>query len=204
MDWSQIIAAIKDIVLAVAAGVTAYVAVSGIKKWRQELEGKAGFEAARGLARSTYRLRDAIYSCRSPLTTGDEFPDGFFTRNNQTNQEKAEAWAHVYKNRWEPVREATIEFNAQALEAGALWGAVIRSKTDQLKNCVVQFRVAIESVIEDKASGGADFSTDKDFAKEMRQTVAGTPTSKDNPFNDRLAAAVDGIEAELKSYLGHG
>lgn len=202
MDPFQVITAIKDIVLAVAGGVTAFVAVSGIKKWRQELEGKASFDVARALAKATYRLRDQLHSCRSPLITGDEFPSDYFENRNPTNEQKAHGTAHVYKNRWEPVREASIEFDTQVLEAETLWGFAIKLKTEALRSCVVELLVAIEAVIEDKASGGADFSADPEFGKQMRRTVSGTPSSKDNPLTEKIVSAVSGIENELKKHLG--
>ncbi len=202
MDWSLVITGIKDVVLAVAAGVTAFVAVSGIRRWRRELEGKAGFDAARLLAKATYRLRDELHSCRSPLITGDEFPPGYFDTRNPTSEEKARGTAHVYKNRWEPVGKATAEFDAQVLEAEALWGSPIRSKTDALRSCVVELRVAIEALIENDASGGADFAADPEFGRSIRRTVSGTPSSKDNPLSDKILTSVAAIESELKKHLG--
>lgn len=200
--WPQVVAASKDIVLAIAAGVTAYVAVSGIRKWRQELEGKAGFETSRALAKATYRLRNQLSVCRSPLMTGDEYPEGYFDKPNSTNEDKARGIAHVFKNRWGPVHEALADFEAQSLEAETLWGDAIRQKTSELRSCVVELRVAIEALIEDKASGGQDFTADPDFARQMRRTVYGSPASTDNPLSQRIAVAVAGIEDELKQHLG--
>ena len=202
MEWSQALAAAKDIVLATAGGVTAFVALSGLKRWKEELQGKAGFEVARSVALATYRLRDEIHSCRSPLVSGPEFPDWYHQRANRTPEEEAEAWSHVYKNRWEPVKAATSEFDAQVLEGEALWGKAFREKTDLLRSCVQELRVAIEEVLEYKTSGGTYFGFDKNWAQQMRRIVSGTPTSKDNPMSDRVAAAVDSIEKELRKHLG--
>ncbi|GAB3736190.1 hypothetical protein GCM10028862_20620 [Luteimonas pelagia] len=204
MDSSQIITAIKDIVLAVAAAATAFVAVRGINKWHTELTGKAAFDAARALTRATYRLRDEIASCRSPLVTGNEFPDGFNESRTPDAQEKAKAWAHVYQNRWEPVKDAALEFDTQALEAEALWGANIRNKTDVLRKMVTELFVAIGELIDDKAHGGDSFRTDPAFGKQIRSTVSASPKSKDNDFSNRMALAAAGIEAEMREHLGKG
>ena len=67
MNWPLIITAAKDVVLGLAAAVTASVAVVGLKRWRRELRGKADSEAARALSRVTYNLRDQIALCRSPF-----------------------------------------------------------------------------------------------------------------------------------------
>ncbi|HZF97334.1 MAG TPA: hypothetical protein VEY92_03645 [Pseudoxanthomonas sp.] len=134
--------------------------------------------------------------------TGEEFPTGYFDNRSPTSEEQARATAHVYKNRWEPVQAAVAEFDAQVLEAEALWGSAIRAKTDALRSCVVELRVAIEAIIEDKASGGADFKADPEFGKSMRRTVSGTSSRKDNPLTRQITSAVAGIENELKKHLG--
>ncbi|MCE5233220.1 MAG: hypothetical protein ABFC67_00010 [Mizugakiibacter sp.] len=132
MDAPQLITAIKDSVLALSAAVTAGVAVFGVNKWRQELNGKARFEAARALAKAAYNLRDQIHGARSPLITPDEFPSGYSQKQRPSNGEKRDAYAHLYSNRWKPVRAAVAEFEVQALEAEALWGASVRQLSHEL------------------------------------------------------------------------
>jgi hypothetical protein len=58
IDWPAFFGALKDLALAGAAVVTAWVAVRALQKWREELRGKTDFEIARGLARAMYKLRD--------------------------------------------------------------------------------------------------------------------------------------------------
>jgi hypothetical protein len=61
VDLPGLINVLKDVALGGAAIVTATVAVRGLRKWREELRGKANFDVARGLARAT-KLRDDIQS----------------------------------------------------------------------------------------------------------------------------------------------
>jgi hypothetical protein len=49
MAYTEIITAIKDVLLGGAAVATASVAVIGLKNWSRELRGKADFDVARGL-----------------------------------------------------------------------------------------------------------------------------------------------------------
>jgi hypothetical protein len=46
----------KDIVLALAALVTAGAVVGGLWTWKRELKGNAEFDVARNLTKATYRL----------------------------------------------------------------------------------------------------------------------------------------------------
>lgn len=74
IDWSALFGILKDLALAGAAVVTAWVAVLGLRKWREELRGKTDFEVARALARATYKVRDDLAACRMPLIRSSEFP----------------------------------------------------------------------------------------------------------------------------------
>lgn len=205
MTPAEIIAAAKDIVLAIAAAVTASVAVRGLSTWNRELKGKAAFDVARALAKSAYKLRDELQSCRSPLIRSAEFPaEHHASGSKRTPEQEAQAYAHVYSNRWSPVWGALQKFDTHTLEAEALWGAGVREKTDQLRKVVREVNVAIEAVIANASSGGEDFSTDREFGKQMRSTVAAVPGDEKNEVNAKLAAAIRGVEDELRPHLQRG
>jgi hypothetical protein len=202
MTPNQWIAAIKDVLLGGAAVTTAIVAVIGLSKWRKELEGKTGFDAARGLIKATYRLRDQLQICRSPFYSAHEFPADYKgALGGHSTEEETKAWAHIYKNRWDPVWNAMQEFDAQTLEAEALWAAGIRTKTDALRQCVRELNVAIDAVINDKATGGENFKTDREFAKSMRSIVGASRDDDKNELNQKIANAIRGIEDEIRPHL---
>jgi hypothetical protein len=187
-----------------AAVTTALVAVSGLKKWRQELEGKSQFDAARGLVKSTYKLRDQLQICRSPFYGAHEFPTDYKGGlGANSTEEETRAWVHVYKNRWDSVWNAIQEFDSQTLEAEALWGASIRAKTDALRQCVREVNAAIDAVIGDKAVGGENFKADKAFAKAMRSIVAASRDDEKNEMNQKLSKAISSIEDEVRPHLRH-
>jgi hypothetical protein len=193
----------KDVLLGLAAATTAIVAALGLRKWRQELEGKAHFEAARNLIRSTYRLRDAIRSCRNPFYSGQEFPEGYKGGLGGCvgSEEEVRAWAYIYKNRWAPVWAALQEFDATTLEAEALWGSGVRAKTDALRKCLAELNAAIDADLRNKAADGQDFQSDREYGKDIRSTVAASADEEGNKFNQKLRQAIDGIEQELRPHL---
>jgi hypothetical protein len=201
LDLGAALTALKDIVVAVVAIVTATAAVRGLRKWREELHGKAAFDVARGLIRATYRLRDELQSFRSPFVRGSEFPADYQSFAQNAPYIDAQAWAHVYKNRWEPVAVALREFDAQVLEGEALWGAQIRDRAQNLRTCAHTVFVAIESTIEDKAAGGEHFKADPGFARRMRATIAASASAPDNELSNQIARAVGDLEADLRQHL---
>lgn len=198
----EIIVVAKDIFVALAAAVTASVAIIGLTNWNRELRGKAAFEVARGLAKATYKLREEIRSCRTPLIRSNEFPNGYsIPASHKDKAQDAQAYAHVYSTRWQPIWIALQEFDTQTLEAEVLWGADIRKKTDALRDCLNELNAATEALIENAASGGEDFSMDRNFGKQMRAIISASASDSENAFSQRLEAALHGIEAVMRDHL---
>jgi hypothetical protein len=128
-DWSAAAGTlVKEVVVAIAAIATVVIAAKGLETWRRELTGKAQFEAAKGLARATYKLRNELTGCRSPFIHGHEFPEG--------EVETANGWAKVMGDRWESLWRAVEDFDAAILEAEALWGDGARTAGGKLRACV--------------------------------------------------------------------
>lgn len=191
---------IKDIILSGAALTTAYVAYTGIEKWKAELTGKANFEVARALIRSIYKLRDEIGYCRSPITFAYEFPEGAQRGlANLSPEEKGQAWAHVYGNRWEPVGSALQEFDSEALEAEALWGTEIKDKAQVLRRLARELQVSMEAVIQNEYSNNEDFK-DREFGKKMRANVSASG-SEDNELSVKIHDAIEELEKVIRPYL---
>lgn len=191
---------IKDIIMSIAALATACIAFIGLGKWQKELQGKANFEVARILAKSTYRLRDELGYSRSPFISGQEFPKEYnHSATEHSDEEEGQAWAHIYSKRWEPVGDAVRDFDTSLFEAEALWGKNIKLKAQPLRQACRDLQVSFEAVVSDKYSGGEDFQ-DKEFAKKMRSNVSAT-TSADNELSEQIKAAIAGLEAEIRPHL---
>lgn len=199
------ITATKDVILSIAGITTAIVAIRGLSTWNRQLRGAADFDVARSLAKCTYKLRDKIQACRSPMIWAHEFPPEYreagFTR---TPQQQANGYAFVYANRWEPVFEALQEFDATTLEAEALWGGAVRTATDELRSVARKVNAGIDSYIEDAASDGHIFTVDREFGKEIRAIISATSSQQDNPINIALHKAVEGIDALIRPHLRRG
>lgn len=204
MPITEIATLIKDATVAGAAAVTATVAVIGLTNWNRELRGKATFDVARALAKSTYKLRDEVRNCRSPFLAASEFPEEYGGHLGQTShREEAAAFAHVYNSRWKFVWEALQEFDTNTLEAEAIWGSEIRTKTDALRQCVSELRVAIDAIVENTATRGENFKADREFEREMRSKVS-TSFGAENALTRKIEDAIQGIEAVVGPHLKRG
>jgi hypothetical protein len=112
-----------------------------------------------------------------------------------------EDWTRAYKDRWRPVMTALQEFDAQALEAEALWGSEIRKDTQELRRCAHTVFVAIEAILEDKAADGEHFKHNPDFGKRMRANAHASPSATDNELTNQVAAAVSALESKFRGHL---
>ena len=198
---SELVTAIKDVCLSVAAITTASMAIYGLKSWKKEISGKANFEVARGLIRATYKLRDEIGYGRNPFTSAHEFPEGYDPLN-KTSKKEGEAWAYVFTNRWKPIAEAVQEFEAQTLEAEALWGNEIREKALKLRGCASTLRVAMEEMVSNEASGNSIFESDEEFRGKIRAQVwVGWGGEEKDKLSQRIENSISQIEKEVRPHL---
>ena len=203
----ECISAAKDVIIAGAAVATASIAYSGLNKWRAEIRGRADFETARRLTLATYQLRDALRQARSPLILAQEFPEGYHEHfgAKKSDEEEADAWRHVYSNRWAPVMKVVQELDAAALEAeAAMWPGNVRETVDALRVCASDLFGAMESMIENAACGGRIFGSSPDHALTTRQRLSSSVSGDDNPMNSQIVAAVADIENLLRPHLVRG
>jgi hypothetical protein len=200
MSFPEVISIVKDVLVGVAAATTAVAAVIGLRSWSRELKGKAEFEAARNLARATYKVRDALSDCRSPFYSGGEFPEGT-AWGRQGDQGEADKWAYVYKNRFDPVKDAIREFDSDVLEAEALWGSKIKAKTSTIRSYAQELYAAMQADVDDKRSHSENFKHDSAFKEQVKRKVTFMPDDKTNKFSKMIKKVVEEIEDEMRPYL---
>ena len=189
-----------DIAVSIAAIVAACAAWLGLDSWRRELKERADYEVARNLLRATYKLRVEIEKLRSPFISAQEFPPEY-DPTGEDRVKEAYAYHYVYANRFQHVLTATEEFDSQALEAESLWGEQIKPKTDEFRQCVIVLKVAIQSAISDKRSGGKNFERYSDFADETMETLEDYGKNVENKFSRQIKKAITEIESEIRPYI---
>lgn len=205
-DWLEVVGVGRDVVVAVAAIVTATVACIGISKWRSEESGKADFDLARRLGAAVYRFRDAIASARRPFIAADEFPSG---APAGTGKDAADAYAHVFNQRFQGVRQGAGDLRALRNEAEALWGKEIVEKLDKLLAHGIVLHVAMSAIVSDKASYGLEFRTNPELGKKMEARVSdmGNEINSDgtegapNELTTKIELDVENVAAYLRTKL---
>lgn len=201
MSFAETASVAKDIIVAGAAIVTSIAALLGIERWRIELRGKANYDTAREFARAMYRLRNEIKAFRSPLYWAQEFPpDETRAFGARDPAREAEAWNHVYAERWKPLWDALVEFDAKALEGEVLWGRAFGNAAASLRGCVQKLSAAAESDVDNRRHNGEFFKSDHEFAMKIRSTLADSNAAT-NEFTAEVSAAISDIERRLAAHL---
>jgi len=199
LTTTELIASIKDVILALAAVFTATIAYKGLKKWRLELTGKAEFEAALALIRNTYKLRDALDQFRNPFMLSWEFPEGFTREIPSSAKENADGHRYAYNNRDKPLLAALREFEVAVLESEVLFGKDIVVKAQALRKCVFETRRAASQHIRNLASNGQDFIGDKKLQNDIEQKLWND--GEDSEFNERIQNSIAAIEELVRPHL---
>lgn len=208
VDWPGTMSFIKDLIVAVAAIVTATAACLGISKWRAEESGKADFDLARRLGKAVYQFRDALVLARRPFVASSEFPEGKMPAAGSGRPE-ADAYVHVFNQRLEGVKQSGLEVQALRNEAEALWGKRISEKLGELLHQSVTLQVAMRAIVSDKEVFGANFRHNEAFGKQMevRAFDYGNTINDDgtedgpNEFTVRIEAVVDDVASDLRTKL---
>lgn len=182
--------------VSLAAVVTAVIALKGLHRWQKEIIGKAEFEVARILLRSTFKTRDYIRACRSPFISGHEYPEWYKGPvGNHSPQELRDAHIYLYENRFGPIVASAQELDLAVLEAEALWGGIVKIETDKLMACINKLKFEIDVEI---TSSGSDNGLIGDNLKEHRQILF---SLKDSSFSEEIEAIIRSIEKVMLPYL---
>lgn len=206
VDWPGVVDVVKNVIVALAAIATATVAYTGISQWRAVESGKADFDLARRLGTAVYRFRNALAAVRYRVISANEFPEG---TSDGAIKKDADAYAHVFNQRLQGVRQSDSDLRALRNEAEALWGKDIVGKLDELLYQGAILQSAIRAFVADIASLGADFKGNPEFGKEMRATAfdTGNKINADgtkgapNAFTVKIEQAVEDVAAYLRTKL---
>ena len=120
----EIIAIIKDVVLASAAITGAIVAVKGLGTWRRQLKGQFEYELSRRILVSLFKCRDAINGVRHPAIWAFETPSPPEDEARKMSHEQLRFYgtSKAYQTRWDKVQQQKMALYADLLEAEAVWG----------------------------------------------------------------------------------
>jgi len=196
------ISAIKDIIVAVAAIVTAFTALRGLKKWQDELRGKTEYEVARRVIKALYKVKDGFNAVRSAAIWTSEFPEVIQgeSRSRLSDTEERKAHTHVYQNRWNCLTEALRELDIEALDAEVIWGQDIEQLMQEIRACRNELQVAIKQYLASITSNQKEANYDADM--KLVGKVSDFDGSNDE-FSKKIESAIKALEDKMRPHLKH-
>jgi len=195
---AQVAAAANNGLTGIAAIIAAVVAWKGLQTWKRQLLGNANYDLSRRLLRATYRLREAIRWVRNPYMSVGEMDSAMKAaglEDSSPNRPDDRAGDLAYQARWRKVVDAQLEFAAEILEAEVLWGPEVRQRAETLASAIGELHFALSRYLS-RRQRPLDAATD---AKITGIIYEGGEES--TAFSDRLKAAFEGIEAEIRPHL---
>ena len=199
------LAALKEVVVTLAAATGAFVAVLGLNAWKRQLAGRTEYEVAIKYLRSVYKLRDAIGLVRSPFMSADEMAhavkeiDGS-VGNAGAERAPSDATVAAYTFRWKSIMEAMSDIQVVSQEAEVLWGTQVVELLRPLRQCVSELNWAVDAYLREKTGRSRD--RDGKLFEDTHKVVfwMGDDPVMD-PFSGKVTTAVSGIERFIRPRL---
>jgi len=153
MSVIDIVALIKDIVLALSAAGTLIIASKGLSTWRKELKGKSEYQLAKEILKSVYRVREAFKRVRLRVIYSDEYPKEVLGPHGHVLKGKEyEAADYIYKSRWEGLSKVFLELEERNLDAQVEWENEFKYTINDLRECRSELLSTIQIMLYNKKS----------------------------------------------------
>lgn len=122
-EW---ITLIKDCMLGVAALVSIFIAIYGVRMWKRELTGKEIYSAAKALVKESHLLSRASHRARRPIETYERkvFSDGE-VKNTTKNERWCLSESEAYKKRIDEFGAAIDRYQSALLDLRVLVGSKV-------------------------------------------------------------------------------
>jgi hypothetical protein len=205
MNNEEVLNNLSNIVVALAAIATVWLASRGLKTWQDELRGKAGYDAAYRYLVAALKLRREIQNIRNSFQSFREDdaaylrergidPDDHLSHNPAKRARGERAW---YDHRWQPVVDAMQELEAVALDAEAVLGEEAVQELVEMRKILVELWAAIKKHLNSISE------TDPNKRRDLALEAIGIVHSDGNDaFSNRLNDTIRQIRARLRPHLG--
>ena len=203
----DVLGAVRDIIVAVAAIVTAYAAWRGVSEWQKQLRGQTEYQTARLVLHTTYKVRSAISMVRSPFMSAGEMTSGVHELDPEakdlppkSDEAQSRRLAAGYGKRWQPLADAMEELATARYEAEAIWGPAAAVCLNDVKGCAVELGSSIQMYLLRERDGFYPPVSD-DFDKKVQAVVFGGGGEADDEFSVKIRQAFESVEAFYRPKL---
>ncbi len=133
----------SNVVTGITAIVVAIVAIKGLRAWRQELRGKAQYEAVRQVMTLARRFRAEFKRSRGVMTWSSEYVDRPRGENETPEQARVLDARYARLGRLQPAADVLVELEQAAWEAEVATGEDIIPLLSPFGEVVRELNIAI-------------------------------------------------------------
>ena len=198
-DWLASTKIFREAVVAIAGICGVYIAFRGLAAWKHQLTGNAEYELARRLLRTTYAVRDALRSVRSPLMMSSEIDEAVqnaYPESSEEQRTEADQNAAVYNARWQRVNSALSDLAVERLEGEVLWGTTLNEKFDPLLSSISDLRMAIRRHLQSDGNRRPVMTPE-----QHEKNDAVVFFTSDDPDTDEFSGQVQTAVATVEDFL---
>lgn len=193
---------IQNVVVSVCALSTAIIALVGYNKWRKELKGKSEYEKAKEILKAVYKVRRGFSIVRNPAMYEYEYPENLRGQPGiLRGEDRYEAIAHAYENRWKHLDEAFRELEDLNLDAIVEWGNEYAEVIVPLRECKAELLVCLQDHIRSEKGPDREPTTAEEKAEKRSILYGLGPDSKHDSFTPEIDKAISKFEDKLRKHI---
>lgn len=196
--------ALSDLIVALAAGSGAIVAMIGLNTWKKQNYWSIDHDLAKRLLLATYKYRDSLYSVRHPamseteMTSEEAEIEGISARDR-----RAAGIIGAYAKRWEKHLPFRAALDAMLLETDAVWGKELRSDFSRIfeleRELLAYINLHLRAWMQGETELAAEYQR---ILKKKRDILYDSLEDDKDEFRKDFVAALERIEASLRPKLG--
>lgn len=179
-DYMTAVGALLGGIGAVVAGIAA---CRALNTWRAQLNGQARFEVAKRLLTAAHDFAEQFHGARLLLPMEPELVK-VIADQEATPSQRADAYEHRFKARWEPVEASGAIMSGLLPEARALLGPETAEAAEALLRTATTLRTGMSlyvSMVRENRMGSSDASQDP--AKRATWEKARKDVYSDDPYS---------------------
>jgi hypothetical protein len=177
-------------------------ALFGISLWKSQLRGTSKHAVAIEIATEARMLSAIFFEARSPLYYGWEFKENAPPASKLPAEDYADAWAHVYENRWKMLQAQITVLARLASKGGAVLGDEVATNMEDLARTAGVLSHWMSEALAQKRAGPevVKLWSDQERVRATSSYVTAGP-DKDDKFSKEFLGALNSLLGLLKSHI---
>lgn len=191
----------QNVIVSICAMVTTAIALLGYSKWKKELKGKSEYEKAKEILKAVYKVKHGFSIVRNPAMFAHEYPEAIRDKPGPPQgNDRYEAIAFAYENRWKQLDLAFRELEDLHLDAIVEWGSEFSEIVVPLRNRRAELLVCLQRHLRSLKDPNRPISN-RDEEDDERSVLYEIENSSHDKFSPQIDEAIKAFEGRLRRHI---